>query len=165
MRIITINMIKSTDITCKCKILRKYRLLSFNLSLDSVITPYLWSQIEASMAIICACLTTYRPLLMVLDFKLLSNRSWSRRSRSFPKMQGQSENATTDSEGPMKWPTLANSASDKHLLRYDEVSGIAAHGEIHIVELGAVRPCSNPSNTADNDHIAVGTWKREDSWV
>ena len=165
MRIITIDLIKSTDITCKYNAWRRSRLLFFNLSLDSVITPYLWSQIEASMAIICACLTTYRPLLMVLDFKLLSNRSWSRRSRSFPRMRGQSEDATTDSEGPMKWPRLTNSASDKHLLRYEEVSGIATHGDIHIVELGAVPPSSNQSTTAVNDHVAVGTLKREDSWV
>ena len=80
-------------------------------------------------------------------------------------MRGQSENATTDSEGPMKWPRLANSASDKHLLRYEEGSGITAHGDIHIVELGTVPPSSNQSTTAVNDHIAVGTLKREDSWV
>lgn len=80
-------------------------------------------------------------------------------------MRGQSENTTTDSEGPMKWPRLANSASDKHLLRYEEVSGIAAHGEIHIVELGAVPPSSNQSTTAVNDNIAVGALKKEDSWV
>ena len=115
------------------------------------------------MAIICACLTTYRPLLMVLDFKLLSNRSWSRKSLS--RVRGQSENATSDSEGPMKWPKRAYSASDKQLLPYEEVSGTTAHGDLHIVELGAVPPSLTPPTTADNDRIAVGTLKKEDSWV
>ena len=136
-------------------------MLCFNCSADSVITPYLWSQIEASMAIICACLTTYRPLLMVLDFNFLSNRSW----KSFSGTRGQSENATTDSEGPMKWPRRAYSASDKELLRYEEVNGPAARGSLHIVELGPVPPSSTPSTTADNDHIAVGTLRKENSWV
>ena len=80
-------------------------------------------------------------------------------------MQGQSENATTDSEGPMQWPIRAFSASDKQLLRYEEVNGTAAHGNLHIVELGPVHPSSTPPTTADNDHIAVGTLRKEDSWV
>ena len=113
------------------------------------------------MAIICACLITYRPLLSVLDFKLLSNQSWS--SKSLSRMRGQSENATTDSEGPMQWPRQAFSASDKQLLRYEEVNGTAAHG--NLVELGPVHPSSPPPTTVDNDHIAVGTLRKEDSWV
>ena len=80
-------------------------------------------------------------------------------------MRGQSENATTDSEGPMKWPRRAYSASDKQLLRYEEVSGKAANGNLHLVELGAVPPSLTPPNTAGNDHIAIGTLKKEDSWV
>ena len=99
---------------------------------------------------------------MILDFKHLSNRSWSR--KSFSRTRGQSENATTDSEGPMKWPKRAYSVSDKQLLRYKEVGGTAAYGDLPIVELGTVPPSSPPS-TADNDRIAVGTLKREDSWV
>ena len=65
----------------------------------------------------------------------------------------------------MKWPKRAYSASDKQLLRYEEVSGTAAHGDLHILELGTVPPSLTPPSTADNDRIAVGTLKREDSWV
>ena len=138
-------------------------LLCFNCPADSVITPYLWSQIEASMAIICACLTTYRPLLMVLDFNVLSNRRWSR--KSFSRMRGQSENATTDSEGPMKWPGQAYSASDKQLVRYEEVNGTALHGNLHVHELGVLSPSSTPPTTAGNDHIVVDTLRKANSWV
>lgn len=80
-------------------------------------------------------------------------------------MQGQSENATIDSEGPMRWPSRAFSASDKQLLRYEEVNGTVAHGNFHVVELGPVHPSPTPPTTADNDHIAVGTLRKEDSWV
>ena len=130
---------------------------------DTSITPYLWSQVEASMAIICACLTTYRPLLMVLDFKLLSNRGWSR--KSFSKLQGQSEGTTTGSEAPIQWPRRACSTSDKQLLQHREINGNVGNGDPHILELGVVSPALTPPNTANSDNILSASIMKADSWV
>ena len=80
-------------------------------------------------------------------------------------MRGQSENATTDSEGPMKWPGQAYSASDKQLLRYEEGNGTATHGNLHVHELGVLPPSSTPPTTAGNDHVAADTLRKANSWV
>ena len=52
--------------------------------IGSVITPYIWSQIEPTTAIICACLTTYRPLFKGLCLPSLSSLTWisSQKTRS-----------------------------------------------------------------------------------
>ncbi|KAL2041866.1 hypothetical protein N7G274_005651 [Stereocaulon virgatum] len=64
MRILTIHIFQEADLTY------------------SIITPYLWSQLEPTMAVICACLITYRPLIAGLDFKFLSSITPSRKSFS-----------------------------------------------------------------------------------
>lgn len=38
--------------------------------------PYIWSQVEPTTAIICACITTYRPLFRGLSLRPISNLSW-----------------------------------------------------------------------------------------
>ena len=43
-------------------------------------TPYIWSQIEPSTAILCACITTYRPLFENLNLKSLLLLSRKRES-------------------------------------------------------------------------------------
>ena len=49
----------------------------------TAITPYMWSQIEPSAGIICACLTTYRPLFKGLSLRSITSFTWlSSRSRA-----------------------------------------------------------------------------------
>lgn len=48
----------------------------------------MWSQVEPTMAIVCACLTTLRPLFTGIDLTFLSSLSWTTRrtaSTSFAK--------------------------------------------------------------------------------
>lgn len=51
-------------------------------TIDTVVTPYIWSQIEPTTAIICACLTTYRPLFKGLNLRSLSQLTWLSSVRS-----------------------------------------------------------------------------------
>lgn len=56
--------------------------LTFYL-LDTLINPYIWSQIEATMAIICACLITYRPLFTKINRNSFSWSGFSKRNNIF----------------------------------------------------------------------------------
>lgn len=51
-----------------------------NIRTDTIVTCYMWSQIEPTMAIVCACLTTVRPLFAGLDLSFLSSINWTRRT-------------------------------------------------------------------------------------
>ncbi|KAL2050288.1 hypothetical protein ABVK25_009396 [Lepraria finkii] len=81
MRILTTHIFQEADLTY------------------SIITPYLWSQLEPTMAVICACLITYRPLIAALDLRFLSSMAPSR--KSFSRISDQSSQAKTprDSQG------------------------------------------------------------------
>ncbi len=86
MRIITIDLVKGGDLTCKLsQVLSLYK---SNVCTDTIITCYMWSQVEPTMAIVCACLTTLRPLFTGIDLTFLSSLSWTTRrtaSTSFAK--------------------------------------------------------------------------------
>lgn len=123
------------------------------MTIDTIITPYIWSQIEPTMAIICACLITYRPLFSDLDLDLnlfLSSRlGWTRRSSSSSSSSsrekkgvwygsGSNSSDTTDSEGPMRWPsTMGKRGRDRNrdLERYEQLNCRAMRGDLHIVNV------------------------------
>ncbi|CAD6563519.1 MAG: hypothetical protein ASARMPRED_000008 [Alectoria sarmentosa] len=74
MRIITIDLVKGGDLTY------------------TIVTCYMWSQVEPTMAIVCACFTTLRPLFAGVDFNFLSALRWtSRRTASSSSSSAQSK--------------------------------------------------------------------------
>lgn len=67
---------------------------------------YAWSQIEPSTAILCACLVTYRPLFIDMNFthrfsKLSSSLTPSRPARPKPQDWTDMENSR---DKQMQWP-------------------------------------------------------------
>ena len=78
MRIITIDLVKGGDLPCRLGV-KAMNDISNN-ALDTVITCYMWSQIEPTMAIVCACLTTMRPLFTGFDLSCLSSFTWRAKS-------------------------------------------------------------------------------------
>lgn len=62
----------------------------------------MWSQIEPTMAIVCACLTTMRPLFAGLDLSFLSSINWTRRSSTSPSSANSKGQRSTLS-GSVQW--------------------------------------------------------------
>lgn len=58
--------------------------------------PYIWSQIETALAILCACLMTFRPLFVNLNLKI--SQHLSRFSRSKSLASSEAKNSTPDLE-------------------------------------------------------------------
>lgn len=71
MRIITIDLVEGADLSYELKA-RCY--LQFpDVCVDTIIKSYMWSQIEPTLAIVCACLTTLRPLFAGVDLDFRSS--------------------------------------------------------------------------------------------
>lgn len=104
-------------------------------SVDSIITCYIWSQIEPTTAIVCACLTTYGPLFAGpnLDF-LVTLGSWANR-RSGSDRNKEWSNITSDGDVPMIRPAR-RVTSEKELRRFESLNRRAVSGGLHVIEIG-----------------------------
>ena len=132
MRIITINWVKGADLTCQTqKPVFAKSLTSANAGIDTAITCYMWSQIEPTMATVCACLTTLRPLFVGFNISFLSSLTWSgrpspysssaknkERRRSDLKYDGESDNIKKEKQ--MQWPS-ARRESEVELYNFDQM--------------------------------------------
>lgn len=142
MRIITIDLVKGGDLTCKSEV-RYYIPSKPNACADTIITCYMWSQIEPTMAIVCACLTTLRPLLTGISFDFLSSLRWSSKrtaSSSTANGKGRWSDPSLEPESDQGKKEARTGALAEHhrrdieLLGFEQVVNAGAQGDITIVE-------------------------------
>ena len=145
MRIITINWVKGADLTCEARRSAFATSLSSpNAGIDTAITCYMWSQIEPTMATVCACLTTLRPLFVGFNISFVSSFTWSgrpspysssaknkERRRSDLKYEG--ENDTIKKEEDVQWPS-ARRESDVELCNFDQMLKGEMGGAMSVTE-------------------------------
>ena len=142
MRIITINWVSGADLTCETRQSAFVKMLtSANAGIDTAITCYMWSQIEPTMATVCACLTTLRPLFVGFNISFLSSFTWSgkpspysskkERRRSDLKYDGESDK--TKNEKETQWPS-ARRESDVELYKFDQMLKGEMGGAMNVTE-------------------------------
>ena len=139
---------------------------------DSLTTPYMWSQLEPTMAVVCACLTTYRPLFAGLHLKFLSTFS---RNKRYPSRMNENDtfiDLTPSSRRSSRWSKGGRRPSDnRELLRFERMNNQATKGGLHVVNLTGVTSYT-PSATGtmsptreDYGFPRSSQVKREDSFV
>lgn len=110
MRIVTLGSLKQTDLTCTSNHIHQVSRTALTLYTDSGASTYMWSQIEPSAAILCACFVTYRPLFRDVSLRSIFNRSNASTepsdvSRRFPTIrvttEMSSEEALVEHKGSM----------------------------------------------------------------
>ncbi|KAM0794903.1 hypothetical protein BDR22DRAFT_939785 [Usnea florida] len=126
MRIITINWVKGADLTY------------------TAITCYMWSQVEPTMATVCACLTTLRPLFVGFNISFLSSFTWSGRPSPYSSSAKNKERRQSDlryhgesdkikDEKQMQWPS-ARGESDVELYDFDQMLRGEMGGAMSVAE-------------------------------
>ncbi|KAL9064748.1 MAG: hypothetical protein Q9161_008677 [Pseudevernia consocians] len=120
MRIITVDLIKGAD-------------LPYSLT-----TPYMWSQLEATMAVVCACLTTYRPLFAGLHLKFLSTFSRGKRYSSRMNDNDTIIDLTPTSRRSSRWSKGRRPSDNRELLRFERMNNQGTKGGLHVVTLSGV---------------------------
>ncbi|KAL9134101.1 MAG: hypothetical protein Q9175_004718 [Cornicularia normoerica] len=151
MRIITVNLIKGAD-------------LPYSLT-----TPYMWSQLEPTMAVVCACLTTYRPLFAGLHLKFLSTFS---RGKRYPS--GMNDNDTfidiiPNSRRSSRWAKSRTPSDNRELLRFERMNNQGTKGGLRVVTHSGVAytpPASGALSPGREDYgFPRFQAKKEDSFV
>ena len=114
-----------------------------NVGTDTITTCYMWSQIEPTMAIVGACLTTMRPLVAGVDLSFFSPINWTSRitaSCSSAKSGGRcshgSDGSKRTQETPgksMRW-VFEDRKSDIKLLGFEHLEGAGTQETIVFVE-------------------------------
>lgn len=165
MRIVTINLAPTSDVPCK----PSTRLSAFHLcpnnTIDNISTPYTWTQVESTMAVICACLITYRPLFTHLNLTFLSSLSWTKRSSSVFKRKEQwiSTGDTDERHGPMRWSHTGKTNGGKDLHRLEDLNSKATKVDLHVANV-ALFPMSDLPHSTGNRYLK-GSGKNETSYV
>lgn len=103
----------------------------------------MWSQVEPTMAIVCACLTTLPPLFAGLH-NFLPSLSWTSRrtaSSSSAKNNGRRSDLGIDPESdqkiekrPMRWPSERRK-SDMELSGFEQLANAGMQGGISFLEI------------------------------
>ncbi|CAF9926230.1 MAG: hypothetical protein ALECFALPRED_003396 [Alectoria fallacina] len=122
MRIITIDLVKGGDLTY------------------TIVTCYMWSQVEPTMAIVCACFTTLRPLFAGVDFNFLSALRWTSRrtaSSSSAKSKGRRTDRREGLESDQK--RQENRSPERHksdieLVQFEQVLDVGTQEAIRYAE-------------------------------
>ena len=103
-------------------------------SADSVVNPYIWSLIEPSAAVICACLTTYRPLFRTSKLTFLQCRL-----RSKGQIPADAE-AVPDSRqrAYAVTPPWKNTPGEVRIIRHyhGSLNKKVSRSEVHVTDLG-----------------------------
>ena len=105
---------------------------------DSLTTPYMWSQLEATMAVVCACLTTYRPLFAGLHLKFLSTFSRGKRYSSRMNDNDTIIDLTPTSRRSSRWSKGRRPSDNRELLRFERMNNQGTKGGLHVVTLSGV---------------------------
>lgn len=91
------------------------------------------------MAVVCACLTTYRPLFAGLRLKFL--RTFSRGGRSSSRLNDNETfiDITPNSKRSSRWSKGGRRPSDnRELLRFERMNNQGTKGGLHVVNLSGV---------------------------
>ena len=90
------------------------------------------------MAVVCACLTTYRPLFAGLHLKFLS--TFSRNKRYAERMEDSDTfiDLTPSSGRSSRWSKGRRASDNKELLRFERMNNQATKGGLHVVNLSGV---------------------------
>lgn len=105
---------------------------------DSLTTPYMWSQLEPTMAVVCACLTTYRPLFAGLHLKFLSTFSRGKRYASRENDNDTFIDLTPSSRRSSRWSKSRRPNDNRELLRFERMNNQGTKGGLHVVNLSGV---------------------------
>ena len=101
----------------------------------------MWSQVEPTMAIVCACLTTLRPLFAGVDLNFLSSLNWT--SRPTPSSSSAKSNRRRsdlkDDPGShqgkekkrIRWPS-ERLKSDMELAGFEQLVNVGVQGGISV---------------------------------
>lgn len=97
-------------------------------------SAYMWSQIEPAVAILCACLVTYRPLFVNINLNFMKLTSVFTRS-SHARSSGKDSIELTDGSGSeMRWPdTQVFDGHDTRRIR--QLNARAAKDDLHVVNV------------------------------
>ena len=112
MRIVSLGDLEQTDLTCTSTHSTHPQPIAhpqLTLRTDSGAATYMWSQIEPSAAILCACFVTYRPLFRDMSLRSIFTRSNASTepsdvSRRFPTLKSSemsSEDGLVEHKGGM----------------------------------------------------------------
>ena len=116
----------------------------------SLITEYVWTEVEAATAIICACLVTYRPLFINIS------QSVSKVSSLFCKSNSMSKRATQDDWKPLEdatdsqlqWP-IGKDSHGRDVLRFQDLNAKATKDMLHAVNIHPLKTDSKPTRSLD----------------
>lgn len=107
----------------------------------------MWSQLEPTMAVVCACLTTYRPLFAGLHLKLMSTFS---RNKRYPEQMNDNDtfiDLTPNSRRSSRWSRMRRASDNKELLRFERMNNQGTKGGLHVVNLSGVTYTPSASGT------------------
>ena len=149
-----VGNVRTEDFTRKYPLLRGYSLVT-HLLLVTFANAYLWSQIEPAVAVLCACLVTYRPLFANLDFGFVKLPSIFARSSSVLPSDEESAEMIDGHNWQLQSPAtqVFHSYNTK---RIQQLNSRAAKNSLHIVnmDLGSSRPRDLPSKTVRKGSIS-----------
>ena len=138
MRIVCIGYISRDDLTRKSHFITLLLTLTFP-ALVTFAADYMWSQIEPAVAILCACIVTYRPLFNNLSFtKMTSLFSRSDHTTSTDE-QWTKKGAGAYHQSQVRWPGN-QSVQDQSHLRHQELSVKVAVQELPVIRVGLESP-------------------------
>ena len=163
-RVTSIGVIQGGDDSCMCPCFRPNFSPSHRLT-DSFLTTYLWSHVEPATAILCACITTYRPLVISIKESLQSKFSRSKEnvSKEKPWYSGSSNSNFNDGSSrsrslpeSMRWP-IGRGLRGQADLRYQNLNRKATSDKLHVIHVLPKQHDSVP-HTAEYEctTIAVG---------
>ncbi|MCJ1422934.1 hypothetical protein MMC29_000814 [Sticta canariensis] len=137
-RILSIDQIKHEDLTCKpahhINASRKSEeFVLMRLSVDTFLNTFLWSHVEPSTAIWCACLMTYRPLFQGIGLELRSIFSHNKQTPSNHKsFFGRKASADPNSDA---WPSRGRLLRGRESVGYRDLSARTATRNLYVVNV------------------------------
>ncbi len=122
------------------------------------------------MAVVCACLTTYRPLFAGLHLKFLSTFS---RGKRYPSRENENDtfiDLTPNSRRSSRWSKVRRPSDNRELLRFERMNNQATKGGLHVVNLygvGSTPSATGTMSPAQEDYgfPRSSQGKKEDSFV
>ena len=127
------------------------------------------------MAVVCACLTTYRPLFAGLHLKFLS--TFSRGKRCPSPVNDNTDNdtfidITPNSRRSSRWSKVSKGrrpSDNRELLRFERMNNQGTKGGLHVVNLSGVAytpPASGALSPGREDYgFPRSQMRKEDSFV
>ncbi|KAL8797437.1 MAG: hypothetical protein Q9195_000253 [Heterodermia aff. obscurata] len=105
----------------------------------SLISEYIWSQIEPATAILCACMVTYRPLFTTSILPSFASKLFrtAGRGKSDSITNSDSTVSNSSSEQTMVWP-VARDLLGRDLQPGHDLYSKAGKGALHVVNVGHI---------------------------